>query len=259
MISVIIPTYQSPEALDLCIRSCLEGEVRHNEIIVVVDGFYDMNKEVIAKYTPDISTILLEENMGMVHAMNTGVYAADCENILVVNDDNVFSKGWDNVINELLDIDENRVISINQIEPTPSMFRQFHIKDLGRDPKTFDLENFWNYANEISEGKLDSAGNTPPFAMKRHHYLSVGGWDENYPGPWVVDWDFFLKCELNGFSMLRTYAAHFYHFVSLGTTDTREKIDNKRRIEAECHEFFRYKWGQPAKHNPENNSKMIEF
>ncbi len=32
-----------------------------------------------------------------------------------------------------------------------------------------------------------------------------GGFDESYPGPWVVDWEFFLKCRLNGMKMLRTY------------------------------------------------------
>ena len=43
MISVIIPTYKEPEYLDLCLKSCIEGQVNNNEIIVVVDGFYDVN------------------------------------------------------------------------------------------------------------------------------------------------------------------------------------------------------------------------
>ena len=46
MISVIIPTYKSPEVLDLCLKSAIEGQVNKNQIIVVVDGFYDVNKEV---------------------------------------------------------------------------------------------------------------------------------------------------------------------------------------------------------------------
>ena len=42
-ISVIIPTYKEPEYLDLCLKSAFEGQVNHNEIIVVVDGFYELN------------------------------------------------------------------------------------------------------------------------------------------------------------------------------------------------------------------------
>jgi glycosyltransferase involved in cell wall biosynthesis len=47
MISVIITTYKEPEALDLCLRSAIEGQRNKNQIIVVVDGFYDINKEIL--------------------------------------------------------------------------------------------------------------------------------------------------------------------------------------------------------------------
>ena len=47
MISVIIPTYKEPDALDLCLKSAIEGQSNKNQIIVVVDGFYDLNKEVL--------------------------------------------------------------------------------------------------------------------------------------------------------------------------------------------------------------------
>ena len=47
MISVIIPTYKNPEMLDLCLKSTIEGQKNKNQIIVVVDGFYDLNKEAL--------------------------------------------------------------------------------------------------------------------------------------------------------------------------------------------------------------------
>ena len=50
MISVIIPTYKEPEVLDVCLKSVIGGQKHHNQIIVVVDGFYDLNKEVLKKY-----------------------------------------------------------------------------------------------------------------------------------------------------------------------------------------------------------------
>ena len=254
MISVIIPTYKEPEVLDLCLRSAIEGQINNNQIIVVVDGYYDLNKEVLEKYKDKIDILDLGENQGLCRATNLGVYNASNELILIVNDDNIFPYEWDKALET--DYTPNSVISPNQIEPTPSMFRQFHIKNLGRDPKTFDLKAFWEYEKSLSILPIDNTGSTLPIFMAKKDYLRVGGWDESYPGPWVVDWEFFMKCEMNGMKMLRTYNCHFYHFVSVGTR-TPDQITNNQIKEQACHEYFYYKWGRPARHNPENNSKLI--
>lgn len=255
MISVVIPTYKEPQALDLCLRSAIEGQTVINQIIVVVDGFYNLNKEVLEKYKSSIEVLILEENQGLCRATNLGVYNASNELVLIVNDDNVFPKDWD--IELLKDYLPNSVISPNQIEPIPSMFRQFEITDMGRDPKTFDLKAFQEHISEKQGLFCDETGSTLPIFISKKDYLRVGGWDESYPGAWVVDWEFFMKCEMNGMKMLRTYNCHFYHFVSVATK-TPERIEESRRKEQECHEYFRYKWGQYPKHNPKNNSKLLE-
>lgn len=255
MISVIIPTYKEPEVLDVCLRSAIVGQRHNNQIIVVVDGFYEVNREVLEKYKQDIQVLILEENAGLCRATNLGVYNAEFDYILIVNDDNVFPEAWDQ---ELLEqYKPGSVLAPNQIEPAPSMFRQFHIKDLGRDPKTFNINDFWEYESTIIEDKIEETGSTLPIFMSKTDYLRVGGWDESYPGAWVVDWEFFLKCELSGMKMLRTYGCHFYHFVSVGTEATLEEKQNKAIKEQACHEYFKYKWGQYAKHNPINNSKIL--
>jgi glycosyltransferase involved in cell wall biosynthesis len=254
MISVIIPTYKEPEVLDLCLRSAIEGQYNNNEIIVVVDGFYDINKEILEKYKDKINILDLKENQGLPRSTNLGVYNASNELVLIVNDDNIFPTNWDKQLERVYQ--PNSVLTPNQIEPIPSMFRQFHIKDLGRDPNKFDLEAFWKYEIEIHENKIEETGSTLPFLINKNDYLRVGGWDESYPGAWVVDWEFFMKCEMSGMKMLRTYNCHFYHFVSLGTK-TPERIADSQIKEQECHEYFHYKWGTYAKHNPEDNSKLI--
>jgi len=254
MISVVIPTYKEPEVLDLCLRSAIEGQVNQNQIIVVVDGYYNLNKEVLEKYKDKIDILDLGENQGLCRATNLGVYNTSNELILIVNDDNVFPKNWDIELEK--DYIPNSVISPNQIEPTPSMFRQFHIKDCGRDPKTFNLEGYWKYEESLRGLPPDETGSTLPIFMSKYDYLKVGGWDESYPGNWVIDWEFFMKCEMNGMKMLRTYNCHFYHFVSIGTR-TPENITDSQIKEQACHEYFRYKWGTYAKHNPLNNSKLI--
>lgn len=257
MISVVIPTYKEPEALDICLNSAITGQKNKNQIIVVVDGFFDLNKGVLEKYNEHIDVLNIEENVGMIRAMNLGHYNAQYDLVFHVQDDNVFPEEWDQVLLE--QYKPGYVLTPNQIEPTPSMFKQFNIKDLGRDPKTFDINAFWEYDFSIAENKVEEAGSTFPFLISKQDYLRVGGLDETYPGPWAVDWEFFMKCELSGMKMMRTYSCHFYHFVSLGTAPTPEKIAEKSIKEQACHEYFRYKWGQYAQHNPSNNSKLINI
>jgi len=254
MISAIIPTYKEPEVLDLCIRSAVQGQKKKNQIIVVADGFYDLNKGVLEKYKGDIEVLNLEENQGLCRATNFGVYNATSDLVLIVNDDNVFPKDWDEKLMNAYR--PNYVLTPNQIEPFPSMFRQFCIQDLGRDPNTFDLENFWSYESSNSKNIIEETGSTLPFMISKKDYLRVGGWDESYPGAWVVDWEFFMKCEMAGMKMMRDYGCSFYHFVSLGTK-TPEREQESKQKESLCHEFFRYKWGTYAKHNPTNNSKLL--
>lgn len=255
LISVIIPTYKSPDALNLCLRSAIEGQQNKNQIIVVVDGFYDINKEVLERWAEHINILNLEENVGLCKGTNLGVYNAQHDKILIVNDDNVFPKDWDYKLN--LSYEPNSVVAPNQIEPIPSMFYQFIIDNLGRDPKTFDLEEFWSTAEMYSEDKWDETGSTLPIFMSKLNYLKIGGWDENYELGVVADWEFFLKCQLSGMKMIRTYNCNFYHFVSLSTNDTFEKQLKRQQAEQNGYEYAKYKWGTYILHNPKNNLKYL--
>jgi GT2 family glycosyltransferase len=254
MISVIIPTYKEPDALDLCIQSCVEGQQNKNQIIVVVDGFYDLNKEVLEKWSNYIDILNLEQNVGLCQGTNLGAYNAQYDKILIVNDDNVFPLNWD--INLESIYEPNSVIAPNEIEPYPSMFNQKHIKDLGRTIKTFNLKYFQEYEKTINKNIVEETGSTLPIFMSKINYLKVGGWDENYELGMVADWDFFLKCQLSGMKMLRTYNCNFYHFVSLSTASP-EKIQHRQQSEQKGHNYAKYKWGSYIKHNPNNNLKFI--
>lgn len=256
MISVIIPTYKSKDSLDVCLYSAIHGQKFNNEIIVVVDGTYDINKDILEKYENKISVLNLQENVGTCRATNLGVYNSSNEKILIVNDDNVFPENWDDALNKTFE--ENLVISPNQIEPYPSIFAQFVIKDFGTNPSSFDIEEFWKESSLISYGYKDYSGSTFPIFMSKKDFLRVGGFDDSYPSPsgFVADWDFFLKCELSGMKMVRDYSLHFYHFVS-ATAKSIDQIELAKQYEQNCHLYFEYKWGQKAQHNPNNNSKMI--
>ena len=257
MISVIIPTYKSHEALDLCLKSTVEGQSNTNQIIVVVDGFYNINKEVLDKYKGKIDVLNLEENVGTSRATNLGVFNAKHDKILILNDDNVSPKNWD--INLESDWEEGIVLTPNQIEPYNSMFPQFNIKDLGRNPKDFNLKQFWEYEEKQSFSHKDETGSTFPFLINKKDYLKIGGLDQTYPSPsgFVADWELFMKCNLVGLKMVRTYKTHYYHFVSL-TAKTPDQLEISQQYERNCHEYAKYKWGSYIQHNSINNLKFIK-
>ncbi len=50
MISVIISTCILHEMLDLCLESVIVGQSKENQLIVVVDGYYDLYKKVLKKW-----------------------------------------------------------------------------------------------------------------------------------------------------------------------------------------------------------------
>ena len=139
MISVIIPSYRNPKCLDICLESALRGQSNDNQVICVLDGYAEESSEIVKKYKNDVNFLPLPENKGMQYALNIGVFNAENEKILIVNDDNVFPVDWDNILEA--DYNENIVITPNQIEKEKSIFK-FVQYDFGT-VEVFDLEKFF--------------------------------------------------------------------------------------------------------------------
>jgi len=250
MISLIIPTYRNPDYLDICLKSAIENQVNKNEIIVAVDGFIEESKSVLDKYKSNIEILDLGENQGMQTALNLAVMNANNEIICIINDDNVLSKDWDIIIEK--EFQPNSVLTISQIEPVgPSIFK-FHIKDFGKTPSEFNYEEFTKYEPLIRENKFTLDGGIFPFVISKKNYMIVGGFDTMYQSPFVCDWDFFLKLDLNEIGFYRTHNLYFYHFGSAATKNGKE--GNKfKQTENSASEVFMYKWGIAPK-LLENNS-----
>ena len=248
MISVIIPTYRNPKCLDICLESVLRTQDNSNQIIVIVDGFAEESTHIIEKYENKVHFLPLEQNMGMQYALNTGIYNAENEWILIVNDDNVFPQGWDTIL--LQDKQEKLVITPNQIERKPSMFG-FVVGDFG-GVDDFRLDEYLEQEPNTRQQTLTDNGEIFPFFMEKQWYMVVGGFDIWYPSPFICDWDFFLKLEMIGLNFIRSNKLAFYHFGSMATKNSNEK-DKFTQSEELASQMFEYKWGfGPIRH--QNNS-----
>jgi len=263
-ISVCIPSYKNPKYLDLCLKSIIENQTEKNEIIVVLDGYPELSKEVIEKYNDDISVLEFEENRGMPAAINYGVYNATNEWVLIASEDNVFCREWDSILNLNIILDKkfsnkDCVVTINQVEPTGPSIYNFVIRDFGKNLEEFQYDKFLQDESTFrSKTDLSIDGSTFPFFMRKKDFMRIGGFDIDYPSPFVVDWDFFLKCELSNMELGRTRQLNFYHFVSKSTKNRNGYIENPNEKndffsgEQKAAQYFQYKWGF-SPHRDENN------
>ncbi|HPV82888.1 MAG TPA: glycosyltransferase [Nitrospira sp.] len=91
MVSVIVPTYNRPDRLQVALSSILAQTYQDFEIIVVNDGTIDVS-DVITPLNRDgrITTIRHDHNRGLAAARNTGLRAAKGRYIAYLDDDDTY-------------------------------------------------------------------------------------------------------------------------------------------------------------------------
>jgi glycosyltransferase involved in cell wall biosynthesis len=250
MISVIIPSYRNPKCLDICLHSALHNQKNQNELICIIDGFVEESKHIIEKYKAKVGFIESPSNQGMQYSLNVGVWNSSNSKILIVNDDNVFPKDWDNILNE--DFKEGLILTPNQIERSPSIFN-FITDDYG-GVDDFNFNMFTEKEQTHRTSTLTDDGEIFPFMISKTDYMMVGGFDTVYDSPFICDWDFFLKLELAGRTFKRTRKLNFYHFGSMATKNGKE-ANKFKSGEQEASSIFTYKWGIPPQRNIDNSHK----
>ena len=257
-ITLIVPTYRNPKYLDLLLRSATENLVdTNNHILVIVDGFFEESKDILAKY-PNVRYLELERNQGMQAAINMGVMQAETECVFVVNDDNVMPGEWDkrvlSVVHHMRPM-RQLVLTVNQVEPTgPSMF-DFIIRDFGQSAETFQYNDWIEYEKTLPNPGTSSGGRIFPFVMQKKHYLAMGGMDTFFNSPNICDWDFFLRLGLMGFVFYRTHVLHLYHFGSVSTKKNAESAAFRQREQQAMLEY-EFKWGAKPHNEPGTNNKL---
>lgn len=256
-ITAVVISYKNPAYLDLCLKSLTENKtLSDTQIIVVLDGFAEMSEAVVNKY-PGINVLAFEENKGQTAAHNEGVLAAQTEWVLLLNDDNVAPLMWDEELWYACKDSSDCVISPNQIEPAPSIFPSFVIKDLGTTPETFRYQEFLSFEDDVvtkrnhaEMPKFTKDGSTWPLFIRRKHYAMLNGIDPAFPSPAVADWDLFYRAQLAGLGTLRYMGLNFYHFAGVATKKQDAGWNHK---EYQSMEYFRYKWGFWPQRDRNNN------
>lgn len=111
VLSIIITHHQTPELLDLCLRSIKEniGEIKY-EIIVVDSESQKKTKELVQEKWPKVKLISFEKNIGYSKVVNAGLKAATGDHILILNADIIVLK--DAIQKMLKSMEQNPEIGI---------------------------------------------------------------------------------------------------------------------------------------------------
>lgn len=98
MISVVIPVYNVEKYIKDCLTSVLEQEYRDFELILVDDGSKDGSMHIVESLLSGASDmqyrIIRTENRGVSSARNTGLRAAVGDYVVMVDADDILSRGF---------------------------------------------------------------------------------------------------------------------------------------------------------------------
>ena len=98
-VSIIIPSFEIPELLGLCVDRVFETIDRAGvEVIVCDDGSSLATRAEIARLHtvhPTLQVDLISRNEGFTHAVNRGIRRADPSNhVVLLNNDAIVTEGW---------------------------------------------------------------------------------------------------------------------------------------------------------------------
>lgn len=92
-VSIVTISFNQGKFLERAIRSVLEQDYRDIEYIVVDPGSTDGSRDIIERYRPRISKIILEPDNGPAHGLNKGFAAASGDILGYINADDAYLPG----------------------------------------------------------------------------------------------------------------------------------------------------------------------
>ncbi len=234
MFSIIIPSWNNLELLQLCIRSIRENSAYPHQIIVHVNDGSDGSLAWVREH--GITHTASPANIGICLAVNEAAMHAKMDYILYLNDDMYCCPGWDSaLVNKLKGIDDDLfMLSGTMIEPVSTGNPCVTVKNYGSNPAEFREADL--LANLPDHHRSDWYGATwPPTLVHAKWWFKVGGYSSEFSPGMSSDNDFSMKLWHAGCRIfLGVGDALVYHFQAKSTGRIRKNNGGKQ---------FLHKWG----------------
>lgn len=213
-ISVVVPTYERPDALRRCVRALrLQDYPRDRyEVIVVDDGSTtDLTRAVHGTShgaqtngQAQSVTLLRQANAGPAAARNRGAANAQGSYLAFTDDDCAPARGWLQGLSRALSARPRAVVGGRTINAFPA------------NPYAEATQLLITYLSAHSaEQGMPSFFATNNLALSTDDFHAVGGFDTRFPLAAGEDRDFCDRCQLHGLAFRYVPDAHLYHHHNL--------------------------------------------
>lgn len=96
-VTIIVPVYNAEENIRFCLDSILNQTAKNFKVLLINDGSTDNSLKIINDYAnkyPDIFKVLTQKNKGVVATRHRGIYEADTEYIMFLDNDDFIDKDY---------------------------------------------------------------------------------------------------------------------------------------------------------------------
>jgi glycosyltransferase involved in cell wall biosynthesis len=240
--SIVIPTWNNLEMLQLCVGSILKNSTFSHQIIVHINEGTDGTRAWVRQQKLDHT--LSETNIGVCYAINAAAGMAKTEYILYLNDDMYVCPEWDKYLLEEANQMPDKLffLSATAIEPFDAGKKCAIVPySFGTGSADFREDELLAKFSSLPMSDWNGAS-WPPALVHRDTWNSVGGYSvEFFPG-FYSDPDFSLKLWQIGVRRYKGVSrSRVYHFLENST----KRVGN-RNVKGANHIFLN-KWGITAK------------
>ena len=241
MISILIPTYNNIEYLNLCIKSLKKNSFYKNEILVHVNEGADGTVQYLKKNK--IKFTYSKINIGLCKACNLISKKSSFDYILYSHDDMYFLPEWDKFlidrVNELSD--KRFYLSSIMINGDPKLNGHLNF-NAGETVDKFNENLLLNNYEKLHHD--DFQGSTwAPHLIHRDIWNKVGGFSEEFSPGAGSDPDLNMKLWNIGVRFFQCLGkSKVYHF---GSVTIRKKNTDlfKKNQGSKANKIFLLKWG----------------
>ena len=237
MFSILIPSFNNLDYLELCLNSLKNNSKFNNQIIVHVNIGNDGTIEYLKKN--DIEYSYTEYNSGICEGINKASILAKFNYLLYAHDDFYFCPNWDEVL-------KNEIVSIghNNFYLSGTMMHSGQIPlECGNDINDFDEKKFLNNYKKFNY--YDFQGSTwAPTLVHKDTWNKVGGFSEEYFPGTGSDPDFNMKLWNEGIRIFKGINNFkVYHFGSIVLRKKINEIHKNPKFGSKGAKIFLLKWG----------------
>jgi len=193
-VSIIVPVYNTGGTLLETIWSIDRQTYSNIEVIIVDDGSNDEDTIKRLRNIGSDITVIVQKNMGLPAARNTGIKAASGEYIICLDSDDRLSKRYVEKVVKVFEGSTNNKLAIvsTYVQAFGVSSEQWAVPD-------FD-KNILKYSNVLPVASM----------FRKDVWEKVGGYDESFRKGFE-DWDFWLSIVENGYEWSVINEPLFYY------------------------------------------------